>query len=74
MLENEIIEVIASCIGESVTLNMHSNIKNTENWDSLAQMRIILTLEQKYAIIFTDEEAGDFTSVESFISAVENRK
>ena len=44
MLENEIIQVISSCIGESVSLNVDSNIKNTENWDSLAQMRIILTL------------------------------
>ncbi len=74
MLENEIIQVISSCIGESVSLNVDSNIKNTENWDSLAQMRIILTLEQKFGITFTDEEAGYFTSVESFISAVETRK
>jgi len=74
MLENEIIQVISSCIGESVSLNVYSNIKNTENWDSLAQMRIILTLEQKFGITFTDEEAGYFTSVESFISAIETRK
>ena len=74
MLEKEIIQVIASCLGEEFSLNANSNMKNTENWDSLAQMRIILTLEQKYGITFTDEEAGNFTSVYSFISAVENRK
>lgn len=57
-------EVISSILGvPAETLSDDSSAENTEGWDSLRQLSILLALESAYGISITTTEAMDMNSV-----------
>ena len=64
----------------SMILNMDpSEIKNSlaynsiERWDSIAQMNIILSLEEEFNIQLLDEDIEDMLTVELIIKIISSR-
>ncbi len=63
-------EVIGSVLGVSPeSLSDESSIENTDGWDSLRQLSVLLALESAYGICITTDQALDMTSI-SAIKAV----
>ena len=57
-------EVIGSVLAVSPeSLSDESSIENTDGWDSLRQLSILLALESAYGISITTDEALDMTSI-----------
>ncbi len=69
---SEIIEVLENNL--SVSVNKDSTSSNTENWDSLAQMRIILGIEERFDIEVSDEDVWSLTSVIAIDSYIQEEK
>jgi acyl carrier protein len=64
----KIIEEILPVISEITNVNLseltsESKSSNTENWDSLAQLQIIMGLEKKFDVRFKTSEISELTSV-----------
>ena len=47
-----------------------SNSQNLEGWDSVAQINIIVTIEEEFGVTFEAEEIHALNSVEKIINAV----
>ena len=65
----DLAEDVCGCIEEVLEIKKGSvteknTADDTENWDSLGQLRIIMALEEKYAVRFKTEEIPELNSVE----------
>ena len=43
-----------------------------EDWDSVAQVKLVLTIEEEFGIRFSTEEVASIKSVGDFIRAIDN--
>jgi acyl carrier protein len=48
---------------ENLAITDSSSAKNVENWDSLAQINIIVGLEEEFGIKFTTDEVASLANV-----------
>ncbi len=66
-------EVIGSVLGVSPeSLSDESSIENTDGWDSLRQLSILLALESAYGISITTDQARDMTSISAIKAVLAN--
>jgi len=47
---------------------------NTEGWDSLAHLNLVISLEEEFEVSITPEEATMITSFYSVLSILESKK
>lgn len=52
------------------SLNDDSSPDNTENWDSLNHMNLILALEQEFKVQFSDEQIFELLNVKLILLAL----
>jgi acyl carrier protein len=63
MDELELKRVVGSVLGiPAETIDEHTNADTVEDWGSLAQLNLILALEEEFGIEIPDEEAAELTS------------
>tara|TARA_B100000787_G_C16040048_1_gene226546 strand:- start:74 stop:301 length:228 start_codon:yes stop_codon:yes gene_type:complete len=60
-IEEQIINVMEQSF-EIKNINKNSTNENTENWDSLSFLILIVSLEKEFKISFTPEELVDLNS------------
>lgn len=64
MMAERLEDVIGSVLNVSAEeLSDDSSSENTQNWDSLRQLSILLALESAYGISITTDEAVDMNSI-----------
>ena len=44
------------------------------DWDSVAQVKLVLTIEQSFGVRFTTEEVASFHSAGDFVAALNRRQ
>ena len=74
-MKNEVVEIIAEVLGivpEKVFPDL--SIGDIPEWGSMAQMRLISTLEQRLEIEFPIEDLFDLTNVQVLIDEVNKVK
>lgn len=74
-MKNEVIEIIAEVLGivpEKVIPEL--SIGDIPEWSSMAQMRLISTLEERLEMEFPIEDLFDLTNVQALIDEVEKVK
>lgn len=54
-------------------LNDDSSPETIANWDSLKHMNLIMALEEKFAVAFSDEEIVDMLSVKSIVDILSKK-
>lgn len=77
MNENDIMDVITATIhgvfdDESLVISESTSQNDIEEWDSLAQIRIILLLEREFSIKFDVEKIGAYSTVGDIFNAVKD--
>lgn len=70
-----ILDAVQACVrdvldDDAITLKESSAAANVAGWDSLAHMRIILTVERRFNIRFTVDELSELDNVGALVSAV----
>ncbi len=69
---NEIIAIIAEILEVNPeVLNEKSSVGLVENWDSIHQLMIISSIEEKYGISFPEDSLFEMTSIEAMVRATE---
>lgn len=53
-IENGTKEILESFLGQGISDN--TSRTNTSEWDSLQHMQIVFALEEKFGLLFTEEE------------------
>ena len=55
-------------------LNDDSSPETIANWDSLKHMNLILALEEKFAVAFSDDEIVSMLSVKSIVEILSKKQ
>ena len=69
--EQNIVELVSTIVKRPV--DGESSAENMPEWDSLAQMKIIIELERTYEIEVEDEWIAKLNSVATIVSYLEDR-
>ena len=69
---NEIIAIIAEVLEiSSEDLNLKSSIGEVMNWDSIHQLMIITSIEERYKISFSEENLFEMVTVGDIVNETE---
>ena len=72
--QNSLIRVVESALElKEGTIDIASSSDNTENWDSLNQINILVAIEEEYDIYLSSEEMSKMTSFSTILEIV-NKK
>lgn len=58
---------------ESIALKPETSAKDIEDWDSLAQIQLIVAAERKWGVKFTTEEISKLKNVGDFAALIDTR-
>lgn len=67
----DVIEILSSVLGES-EIGALSTMRNTNNWDSLNHMLIMVAISEKTGIILSPAEIARATSLQAILSMINN--
>jgi acyl carrier protein len=71
ILQTEIIEILGDIFElDRIQITSETSMQNMSRWDSLRQIIIISSMEEKYNIIFPDDVLFELTSVEAIVREV----
>ncbi len=59
---------------EDLTISEETSRKALKEWDSVAQVKLVLTIENEFDMRFTMEEVASIKTVSDFIDAIEKRQ
>lgn len=71
-MEEKVIEIIKS-VCETENVNAQSTQSNTENWDSLHQLSLVVELEDAFGVTLEPEEIAEMTNVEAIVSILSGK-
>ncbi len=61
-------------LAPELPLSDTSTAHEVEDWDSLAQLSIMFSLESRFGVTFTDREMGELADVGELVRAVEAKR
>lgn len=68
---NRIKEVVGAVIDVPVSqISDNTSMDDLENWDSLAQMNLVIALEEEFQIEIPDDEVGTMVSIPLIASLI----
>jgi acyl carrier protein len=74
-MQNEILEIVSQVMNvPKEQLNDESSPNTIKNWDSLKHMNLILALEEKYAVSFSDDEIVSMLSVKGILELLSKKQ
>ena len=59
---------------KKIKLKINTNAKHIKNWDSLAQVGLILAIEKKFKLKFSITEINKLNNVGEMVSLIEKKK
>lgn len=71
-MESKVIEIIKS-VCETENVNAQSTQSNTENWDSLHQLSLVVELEDTFGVTLEPEEIAEMTSVDAIVKVISEK-
>lgn len=74
-MKEKLFRIISNILNVPIELiHEESSPDNTENWDSLKHLNLILAIEQEFNVVLTDDEIMRMINVESILEVLENKK
>jgi acyl carrier protein len=67
-------EVFRQVFDDDAPITPETNRQSVAGWDSVAQVKLILALEEEFGIRFTEDEVSSIESVGDFLRAIEAAK
>ena len=74
-LKDELKQILSDTLGVAEKrITEESSVENMENWDSLAHLNIVMSLEQHFGISISPMEAVEMTNLKSMRQVLRNRE
>lgn len=71
----KIIDVVSKCLKVNKnTLNLDSDIKNTDNWDSLVHVLIVINICDAFSLKFDEDIIPELTSIRKIYNFIKENK
>ena len=71
----KIIDVVSKCLKVNKnTLNLDSDIKNTDNWDSLVHVLIVINICDAFSLKFDEDIIPKLTSIRKIYNFIKENK
>ena len=67
--EQKVITLVSTALNVN-SINLKSSQENTSEWDSLAYLSVISTLEEEFEIEITEKNINNFGSVKNILNEV----
>ena len=67
--EQKVITLVSTALNVN-SINLKSSQENTSEWDSLAYLSVISTLEEEFEIEITEKNINNFGSVKNILSEI----
>ncbi len=67
--EQKVITLVSTALNVN-SINLQSSQENTSEWDSLAYLSVISTLEEEFEIEITENNINNFGSVKNILNEV----
>lgn len=75
VVADDVVEVIAETLGvEREELTFGSSAENIAEWSSLAHLRVVEAVEQRFGVLLTAAEVVECDSVAKFVDIVRTRR
>ena len=75
MILIKIIDVVSKCLKVNKnTLNLDSDNKNTDNWDSLAHVLIVINICDAFSLKFDEDIIPELTSIRKIYNFIKENK
>ena len=72
-MEDEIKLIVVNILGVDANIfNVNMSIENTQAWDSLKQVNLIIALEEEFKISFSESEMLSMTNYKTILKTVTN--
>ena len=72
-MEDEIKVIVVNILGVDANIfNANMSIENTQAWDSLKQVNLIIALEEEFKISFSESEMLSMTNYKTILKTVTN--
>lgn len=68
VLQNVFREVFGD---DALAIRPESSSKDIDGWDSVAQVKLVLAIEEEFGIQFTEDEVSSIRTVGGFLEAIE---
>jgi acyl carrier protein len=56
---------------DSLTISLQTTQAQLITWDSVAQIRLVLSIEEEFGLYFSARETGELVSVRAIVSQIE---
>ena len=73
-IESEVLKIISKQLELPTNkINNETSIKNTPQWDSINHVRLVLSLQERFKIIFDNSEIANLTNIKKIINTIEKK-
>ena len=72
-IRSQLVDVAAEVFGRRVELNDEVTAEDIPEWDSLENIRLLVTAEKRFDIKFSGAEAADLHNVGDLVSLIERK-
>ncbi len=59
---------------DSLCVTPETSAKDIDGWDSVAQVKLVLAVEEQFGFQFTEDEVSSIRDAGGFIAAIERRR
>ncbi len=70
-MNDKIFKILSEILEEPIDINTTRN--NSNNWDSINQIKIILMLQTEFSVSFSAQEISDIHSVQDIINIISQK-
>jgi acyl carrier protein len=58
---------------DEMTVTLETGSKDIDGWDSVAQVKLVLAVEERFGFQFSEDEVSSIKTVGGFVEAIERR-
>ena len=71
-MQDQVFKLISDVLNVDLsTLTLESSIENTQGWDSIKQMQIVIAFEEEFDLVVSDEDLIEATSIRKLLALAE---
>lgn len=72
-IKNGVAELLSITVGRPITGNESITRESEPTWDSLKHVQLILMLEERFGVQFSEEEMAGLRDSDEIVSAIEKK-
>jgi acyl carrier protein len=74
-MREQVKQILAAALGlKPSRIGDDASVSTIEEWDSVRQIKLIMAVEDKFGVIFDDDEISELNSLNAFVQSIERKQ